>query len=155
MTDSRGPLRRLTGLCARLVEPASGLDHMEERRTALMLATCVLALLGLFLTVDLSFLLTLPHYHPPWFGYAWLLSTYALSRSTHYRAGAVSLALMFPVVALTHVALGRSADPSITLSFMALSPLVAALFLSTRSVLVFGLLNLCGVALLGLTLPSR
>jgi PAS domain S-box-containing protein len=62
---------------------------------------------------------------------------------------------MFPVVALTHVALGRSADPSITLSFMALSPLVAALFLSTRSVLVFGLLNLCGVALLALTAPGR
>src|SRR6187399_3134020 len=155
MTDSRGPFRRLIGLCARLVEPPSNLDRVEERRTALMLATSVLVLLGMFLSVDIAFLLTLPHYQPPWFGYLWLLTTYALSRSVQYRVGAVLLALMFPVVALAHVALGRSADPSITLSFMALSPLVAALFLSTRSVLVFGLLNLCGVALLGLTLPSR
>src|SRR5690606_4061999 len=53
-----------------------------------------------------------------------------------------------PLVALAHVASGESADPSVTLGFMALSPLVAALFLPMRGVLVLGIVNLCGIALL-------
>src|SRR5690606_26696670 len=144
----RFPLSSAWSLLGRAIAPPESLTDPGLRWSARMLATCAAVLLLLFFGVDAAFLLTIPDYQPPWFGYLFLFAIYGLSRTRHFRVGALLAAAMFPLVALAHVASGESADPSVTLGFMALSPLVAALFLPMRGVLVLGIVNLCGIALL-------
>ncbi len=143
-----------TAFLRRLVTPSRRVVTDSERRTASMLAASALAFIVLFATVDGAYSLTVPDYSPPWFGYAILVAIYALARSRHYKVGAMAVVAMFPCVALIHVGMGRSAYPAVTLGFMSLSPLLAALFLSTRTVPWLGLANAAAMLSLPWVVPD-
>lgn len=129
-----------------LVEPSPSIKGEAERRIPRMMALCSLVLMGVFAVFDTLALLRVPDYQPPWAGYLVIGLVYALSRTVHYRLGGLILACMFPVVVVGIMAFGDAPEPVATLSFMMVSPLVAALFLAPRMVPIMGGVNLLGIA---------
>jgi signal transduction histidine kinase len=115
-----------------------------------MLAVVLGVVIPIFLLVDASLLIGVPGYVPPWYGYLFLGFAWWLNRMGALHTAACLLVFMFPVVALSHVALGQSANVQMTLSFLAVSPMVAAIFLPLRGVAVLSGVNLSGILALPL-----
>jgi two-component system cell cycle sensor histidine kinase/response regulator CckA len=137
-----------------LVAPAGALDRIAEQRSARLLATFLLILGTIFVLVDASYFVSVPGYVPPWQGYGFLVTAYALSRTPRYRLGAAIFLAMFPIVAFSHVLGGRAPNPLMTLAYLMLSPMAGAFFLTILGVAILGLVNIVGIAALPLLAPQ-
>jgi two-component system cell cycle sensor histidine kinase/response regulator CckA len=136
-----------------LAAPSPVLRDSEQRRNAQLLAVFLLVMIAVFLTVDTTYLVTVPNYLPPWYGYLFLFTAYGLSRTRHHRVAASLVVAMFPIVGLAHVLTGQAANPVVTLGYLVLSPMVGALFLSVRGVTLLGVANAAGIASLPFVAP--
>lgn len=128
------------------MSPTSRLTDPVERGTARLLSACLLGMLLAFGALDAMLLEIQPEYIPPWQGYALLGLSYALSRTTHFRAGAVITTAMFPAVAIMLVIQGNAGDVG-PLSFALLAPFFAGLFLGRAGALVFAIVTPTAIAL--------
>src|SRR5262249_30220478 len=118
-----------------------------------LLAVCVLVLLVVFSCVDTLLTVLVPHYQPPWYGYVLMVATFTLNRIGLYRVAAPLLIAMFPAVVFGFVFIGDG-PPSVCLSMLVLSRIVAAISLPIWGVAVLVLVNVCGIALAPLIEPG-
>ncbi|NRA32948.1 MAG: response regulator [Polyangiaceae bacterium] len=137
-----------------LFEPSPKVHGIVERRRARLLAVCMVCLTVLFGCVDGIYLWRVPGYAPPWYGYAFLITTYALSRTSWHRLGALFAVLMFPCVAFTRVFLAGAQDGFSELAFLSLCPLMGAIFLPMVGVAGVSAANLILLSSLPWLLPS-
>ena len=137
----------------RALQPHPSLIDPEARRQSWLLGVSIAVLTLLFVCVDAVLLIRVAGYRPPWFGYLSLVTTLALNRSGHYRlAGALAVA-MFPAVAFKLIYSG-STLPYLTLSFLAIGPMLGAIFLPIWGVALLTFANVCGIALAPLFVPA-
>lgn len=80
---------------------------LAVRRKSQLLSAGLLIMTCVFLTVDTLYLLNNPSYSPPYYGYLFLLSGYALDLTGRYRAAVTTVFAMLSVVPFAHVA-GRA-----------------------------------------------
>ena len=133
----------------RALQPHPSLSDPEVRRQSWLLGVSITVLTLLFVCVDSVLLIRVAGYRPPWFGYVTLATTLALNRSGHYRvAGALAVA-MFPAVVFKIVYSG-STLPYLSLSFLAIGPMLGAIFLPIWGVALLTIANVCGIALVPL-----
>jgi signal transduction histidine kinase/CheY-like chemotaxis protein len=132
-----GTLGRLSGM---LLAPAVQLTDLVERGTARLLAACLLGLTGVFALLDFILMNVRSGYLPPVQGYALLFFSYLLSRSRHYRWGAMLATAMFPMVAISMVIAGQLQGFR-SLSYALLAPFFAGLFLGVRGAVTLAVLT--------------
>jgi HD-GYP domain-containing protein (c-di-GMP phosphodiesterase class II) len=104
-----------------LVEPSKNIPDLAKRRNARLLSIIMLCLFGLFLCVNLAYLLTVPRYSIPiadLIGYGFLLVSYILSRSRFFPAAIVLLLIMFPLNVFENIYGGTSINIVATLLFL-------------------------------------
>ena len=68
------------------------------RRQSRLLAVFLLVAILVFGLVDLTYVVTVPGYSPPWYGYVFLLGGWTLNRCGRYHAAASVTLAMFPMV---------------------------------------------------------
>ena len=124
------------------------------RRQSRLLAQCLAILTLLFIGIDLALSLSTPGYAPPWIGYAFLFGTFALNRAGHYRTAAATAMAMFSLVAFGLVYSGASKFPLLTLGYVALGPILGAIFLPVWGVVSLTFLNLVGMLLAPAFVPE-
>jgi len=130
-----------------LFDPHPGLTDPETRRQSRLLGISLAVLLGVFIPVDTALVLTTPGYAPPWLGYAMLVTTSVLNRRGWYRAAAAIAMAMFPLVVFGSVYSGQAKLPFVTFGYLALAPMLGAIFLPIWGVALITVANLCGIAL--------
>ena len=153
-TRPPGPFRRVAESCC---QPQPALDALGRHRSRI-LAAFLLVSLAVFGFVDSVYVLTVPGYAPPWYGYGLLVGAWLLNRCGRYGAAATVTLAMFPLVIFSLVVTGRAAEPSTTLSYLVLGILLASILLGWRGVALVTLVSLGGLALMPLlardTVPS-
>jgi putative nucleotidyltransferase with HDIG domain len=125
-----------------LVEPSRRITDPAQRRNAGLLAVFLLCLFGLFLSINLAYLFTIPNYHLPaadLIGYGVLAVTYVLSRSRFTRTAQMILLLMFPLNVFQNVLQGTSLNLAVTLAFLLPSFILASIFLTPLQTGAYGL----------------
>ena len=141
-SSSPNRLRKsLTILSGWLVEPSRLILDPIQRRRARLLSIFMLCLIILFLSVNLSYLLTIPNYHVPvadLLGYAILIINYILSRTRLIGLAVLVLLIMFPLNVFGNIIGGTSIKMEVTLSFLLPSFLLASIFTSVLWTAVFG-----------------
>jgi len=135
--------------------PSERIGDAGQRRRARWLAGLLVLMMAAFGALDAYYLLTRPGYVPPWYGYLFLGTSYALVRSGRYTSGALLALAMNPMVVFALVGSGASASPLTTLSFLVLGITLASVLLPVTAVLGLTLLDAFGVVLLGAFGPSR
>jgi signal transduction histidine kinase len=143
------PAGRLARIASFVLGPSERLDDGGERRRARWLAGLLVLMLGAFGSLDTYYLATRPGYVPPWYGYLFLGTSYALVRSGRYTAGALLTLSMIPLVVFALVGSGRSASPLTTLSFLVLGIMLASVLLPVGAVIALTVFDAAGVVLLG------
>jgi len=133
-------MRRLFDIHPSITDP-------EERRQSRLLGISLVVLTLIFACVDTALTLRTPGYRPPWVGYGVLLSTIALNRRGFYRGAAVLAMSMFSLVAFGMVYSGQTHVPMMTLGYVALGPMLGAIFLP-----IWGVVALTGANMIGLLL---
>jgi hypothetical protein len=112
---------RLGRLRQALIEPAAALDDVALRHKARLLAILLLILIALFALVDITRVLTTPGYRPPWYGYLFLGTAYALDRTRYYKLAAGLTIAMFPLVIFATVVNNPAHGLSRTVQYLVLS----------------------------------
>ncbi len=131
----------------RLFDPHPALTDPETRRQSRLLGISLAVLLGGFIPVDTALVLTVPGYAPPWFGYGMLITSGVLNYLGRYRVAAAIAMAMFPLVVFGLVYSGQSTLPFVTFGYLALAPMLGAIFLPIWGVALITVANLCGIAL--------
>lgn len=129
--------------------PSERIGDAGQRRRARWLAGLLLLMIASFGSLDAYYLVTRPGYVPPWYGYLFLGTSYALVRTGRYTAGALLALAMNPLVVFALIASGKSASPLTTLSFLVLGIMLASVLLPVSAVLGLTLLDALGVVVLG------
>jgi len=119
-------------------------DPSARRRTRL-LAAFLLVLVAVFGVVDLTGLLTVPGYTPPWYGYLFLAVAGLLNRFGRYTAAAGVALAMFPVVILGMILDGSPSRPELSLVYLAPGVLLASILLSARGTALFAAFSLATI----------
>ncbi len=125
-----------------------------ERRNSRLLSTILLILGGVFGALDTVYLISVPGYRPPWFGYAFLAAGFLLNRSGRYTAAAALTLTMFPAVLFGSVLSGSAADAKMSLAYLVLGVLLSSILLSIRTTLIFAAANAGGILLLPIVAPA-
>ncbi len=133
-----------------VIGPSERIGDAGQRRRARWLAGLLVLMIAAFGVLDAYYLVTRPSYVPPWYGYLFLGTSYALVRLGRYTAGAILALAMNPLVVFALVGSGRSASPLTTLSFLVLGIMLASVLLPVSAVLGLALLDALGVLVLGL-----
>ena len=120
------------------------MDPSARRRTRL-LAAFLLVLVVVFGVVDLTGLLTVPGYAPPWYGYLFFAAAGLLNRFGRYTAAAGVALAMFPVVILGMLLDGSPSRPELSLVYLAPGVLLASILLSARGTALFAAFSLAAV----------
>src|SRR5690349_16521355 len=81
-----------------LIEPLDARDDLTLRHTERLLTIFLLALIALFLLVDITRTATTPGYQPPWYGYLFFGGAYVLSRTRHHKLAAGLMIGAFPLI---------------------------------------------------------
>ena len=105
----------------------------------------LLVMIFVFAGVDITYVLTVPGYVVPWYGYVFLLAAYLLNRLPYYTVSAWLVVLMFPVVVFSTILSGESNAPAVTLGFLVLGLIVGSILLSQRGVLLLAIGNALGI----------
>jgi diguanylate cyclase (GGDEF)-like protein/PAS domain S-box-containing protein len=138
-----------------LIEPAGAIRDVGARRSARLIAIMLLLMIALFLVVDGYQLLTVPGYRPPWAGYLFLISAYALSRTALYQVAAVLMIAMFPLVIFTTILASAAPGVDRIVSYLVLSLFLGSIFVSWRGVMLLAAINLAGLLILPMIDPVR
>jgi signal transduction histidine kinase len=105
-------------------------------------------MIAAFGMLDSYYLVTRPGYVPPWYGYLFLGTSYALVRTGRYTSGALLALAMNPMVVFALVGSGASASPLTTLSFLVLGIMLASVLLPVTAVIALTLLDALGIVAL-------
>ncbi len=135
-----------------LVEPSQKITKPANRRKARLLSYFLICLFLLFLSVNLSYVLTIPGYRFPiadLIGYGVLIVTYSISRTSLTDLAVVILLIMFPLNVFQNILEGTSLNIIVTLSFLLPSYVLASIFLTSEWMALFGY----GTNLIVLLLP--
>jgi signal transduction histidine kinase len=141
---------RPTSIFAGVLGPSERIGDAGQRRRARWLAGLLVLMITAFGSLDIFYLVTRPHYVPPWYGYLFLGTSYALVRTGRYTAGALMALAMNPLVVFALVGSGASASPLTTLSFLVLGIMLASVLVPVTAVLGLTLLDALGVVVLGI-----
>ena len=133
--------------------PDAVLEPVAQRKSRLLAAFLLVAIV-VFGLVDLVYVVTVPGYAAPWYGYVFLVGAWTLNRCGRYRAAASVALAMFPIVILALVVTGASAEPAVTLSYLVLGILLASILLSWRGVAVITAASLGGLAFVPALAPA-
>ncbi|HEX6764615.1 MAG TPA: ATP-binding protein [Polyangiaceae bacterium] len=136
---------RLARFLAAALGPSDRIGDVGQRRRARWLAGLLVLMITAFGALDAYYLVTRPEYVPPWYGYLFLGTSYALVRTGRYTAGALLTLAMIPVVVFALVGSGASASPMTTLSFLVLGIMLASVLLSLQAVIALTLIDTIGV----------
>ncbi len=142
--------KRLSKLQRFLIEPAPSIQDVALRRNSRLLAIFLLVMTAIFGGVDITWTLTIPGYIPPWYGYAFLATAYALNRTKYYKVAATVTIFMFPLVIFSRVLSNTSGDPVNVLSLSVVSLILGSIFLSIRATAFLAALHLVGILLMPL-----
>ena len=126
--------------------PVPSLDPAERRR-ARLLATFLLILVLVFGVVDVTGLLMVPGYAPPWYGYLFLAGAWLLNRFGRYTAAAAVTLTMFPAVILSVIASGGSPRDLGSLVYLVPGVLLASILHSARGTALFSAASVATILL--------
>ena len=140
--------RLLPWLNQNFLEPHPSIKDIALQKKSLLLSIFLLVFIFIFAGVDLIYLLTVPGYEPPWYGYVFLFGSYALNRIGKYRLAAALTISMFPIVVFSSVVNGRSVNPFATLYYLVLSIILGSILLQKRFLLLLTLINSIGILLM-------
>jgi signal transduction histidine kinase/ActR/RegA family two-component response regulator len=138
---------RALGTLAGLLDIHPSIVDPEVRRQSRLLSVCILVLTAIFVCVDVTLSLSAPGYQPPWLGYVLLVGTLLLNRAGRYRAASILVMAMFPLVGFGQVYLGTTTMPFLAFGYVALAPMLGAIFLPIWGVVALTLMNMAGVLL--------
>jgi PAS domain S-box-containing protein len=145
---------RITQRLQVLVAPPASLHDIARRRSARLLAIFLVIMSALFMLVDLTRSLTSPGYRAPWYGYLFLGTAYALSRTRHYALAAALTVAMFPIVVFSSVLRGTAPHPITTLNYLVVGLLFGSIFLPARALATLAIANAAGILLLPVLAPT-
>ena len=142
----------LNNLYRIFIEPPQSYDTAIHHKSRL-LSIFLLVMIFIFTAVDITYVLTVPGYTVPWYGYVFLLISYALNRWRYYSIAAGLVVFMFPAVIFFSIFSGQANNPVVSLSFLVLGLIVASILLSPRGVVFLAFVNLFGILLLSRLMP--
>jgi len=146
--------KRLARLSQLLLEPAKRLQDKELRRKAALLSAFLLIMIVIFTGVDLVFILTIPSYAVPWYGYIFLLTSYGLNRNGYYKIAASLAIAMFPIVVFSSLANGQGPEPLVMLNYLILSLIAGSILFSMRGLVLLAFANILGIFLIPFYAPE-
>ena len=135
------------------IEPPQSYDTAIHHKSRL-LSIFLLVMIFIFTGVDVTYVLTVPGYAVPWYGYVFLLISYALNRWRYYKIASGLVVFMFPAVIFFSIFSGQANNPVASLSFLVLGLIVASILLSPRGVVLLAFVNLFGILMLPRLLPQ-
>ena len=135
------------------IEPPQSYDTAIHHKSRL-LSIFLLVMIFIFTGVDVTYVLTVPGYAVPWYGYVFLLVSYALNRWRYYKIASGLVVFMFPAVIFFSIFSGQANNPVASLSFLVLGLIVASILLSPRGVVLLAFVNFLGILMLPRLLPQ-
>ena len=135
------------------IEPPLSYDTAIHHKSRL-LSIFLLVMIFIFTGVDITYVLTVPGYAVPWYGYVFLLISYALNRWRYYKIASGLVVFMFPAVIFFSIFSGQANNPVASLSFLVLGLIVASILLSPRGVVLLAFVNFLGILMLPRLLPQ-
>ena len=132
----------------RFIQPHPSIDDIALQKKSLLLSIFLLTFIFLFAGVDTAYLLSVPGYVPPWYGYIFLLGSYVLNRFGKYKLASLLTISMFPIVVFSNILQGSSANPLATLYYLVLSIILGSILLQKRFLILLALGNSLGILLL-------
>ena len=136
-----------------VLDPSVPSAEPTERRRARLLATFLLILFLVFGVVDVTGLLMVPGYAPPWYGYLFLVGAWLLNRFGRYAAAASVTLTMFPVVLLGMVVVRGSPRDVGGLVFLVPGVLLASILHTARGTALFAAASVATILLAPLLAP--
>ena len=136
-----------------LIEPRIPYDTAIQRKSRL-LSTFLLVMILIFISLDTVYVLTIPGYAVPWYGYIFLVTAYTFNRFGYYMVSAYLVMGMFPIVVFISIVSGDATSATENLSYLILGLIVGSILLSLNDLLVLGIINIVGVLLLPRLAPS-
>jgi PAS domain S-box-containing protein len=124
------------------IEPPSRISDIALRYKSRLLNLFLLPMILIFVAVDSFYLVTLPGYQPPWYGYIFLIGSYLLNKSGRYSIAALLTIAMFPIVILANNITGESSNPLTTLYYLIPGLILAGILLSIHATALFALLEI-------------
>ena len=131
-----------------LLQPHASLGELSLQKKSRLLSVFLLIFIGIFAAVDGIYLLTVPGYIPPWYGYLFLLTSFLLNRFGKYQLASTLTISMFPVVVFSNVLDGSSAQPLATLYYLLLSIILGGILLQKRVLVLLASINCIGILLM-------
>ena len=101
-----------------LIAPAGAIHDIALRRSARLLSIFLVIMSAVFMLVDLTLSLTTSGYRAPWYGYLFLGTAYALSRTRYYALAASLTVAMFPIVVFSDVLRSTAPNPITILNYL-------------------------------------
>ena len=135
------------------VEPLQSYDTATRHKSRL-LSIFLLVMIFIFTVVDVAYVITVPGYSVPWYGYIILLISYALNRWGYYNIAAGLVVFMFPGVIFFSILSGQANNPVVSLSLLVLGLIVASILLTARGVVFLASVNLFGILMLSVLVPQ-
>jgi two-component system, cell cycle sensor histidine kinase and response regulator CckA len=137
-----------------LIAPAGAIRDIALRRSARLLAIFLVIMSAVFVLLDLTRSLTTSGYRVPWYGYLFLGTAYALSRTRYYTLAASLTVAMFPIVVFSSVLQRTAPHPIATLNYLVVGLLFGSIFLSVRGLAVLAIVDVAGILLLPVLAPT-
>ena len=119
-----------------------------------LLSAFLLVMIFIFAGLDATYVLTVPGYAVPWYGYVFLLTAYALNRTRYYKAAAGLVVFMFPAVIFSSIFTGAANVPAVTLGFLVLGLIVGSILLTQRGIMFLALTDALGILFLPRLVPQ-
>lgn len=147
--DKMKKLRRIIAWFNRkLFQANPSITDIAMQKKSWLLSVFLIALIYIFAGVDIIYLFTVSGYVPPWYGYVFLILSYALNRAGKYELGAFLATFMFPAVVFVNVLNGSSANPIATLHYLVLSIILGGILLRKRILTILVVLDVVGIILM-------
>ncbi|MBV6399823.1 MAG: Adaptive-response sensory-kinase SasA [Anaerolineales bacterium] len=135
---SHSPFRRLQEA---FIEPPQIAEDIALRHKSRLLNIFLLIMIVIFMGVDGYYLASIPGYQPPWYGYVFLVGSYVVNRAGFYRASALSILIMFPVVIFINIVSGTSSSPVTTIYYLIPGLILAGILLSLKLTILFAVVE--------------
>ena len=125
-----------------LIEPSSHIRDVALRHRSRLLSIFLLFMIMVFAGLDGFYLVTVPGYRPPWYGYVFLLGSYVLNRMRFFGFAAFSTLVMFPVVIVLSIVSGEALEPTSMLYYLIPGLILSGILLSISMTAIFALIEI-------------
>jgi len=139
----------------KLTRPHPSITDVALRSKSRLLARILLVMTLVFGVLDAVYLITVPNYEVPWYGYIFLSASFLLNYYGYYRYASGLALLMFPMVIFANVVTGEAVNPIATLDLTILSVMLGGILLSRRGLLILTGINLAGILLMPSVVPDK